>query len=185
MGKPWEDVPDVWKDERAYCNWLRSQIRRAWSRHPIKTTYVKNRRVPKSKMAKAITSKFSANAKFFCDCEMCGKWQPQSYMEVDHIHGGTGFSTYEGFLVWQKTMLFLGFEDIQHLCKPCHADVTLSQKLGCTLEEVPMQRERIDFGKLKAKGQIAKLKKLGLPEGRNSDIREANFLVYLKEKYNG
>ena len=184
MGKPWEDVPDVWKDERAYCNWLRSQIRRAWSRHPIKTTYVKNRRMAIADMD-ACTRKDYPRAKFICECEMCHSWFPQSHMEVDHIHGGTGFSDYEGFLVWQKTMLFLGFEDIQHLCKPCHANVTLSQKLGCTLKEVPFHRERIAFGKLKAKGQITKLKKLGLPEGTNSAKREAIFLAYLEEKYNG
>ena len=162
MGKPWEDVPDIWEDEQAYCNWLRSQVRRMWTRHPIKTTYVKNRRIPKSEVAKAITSQFSANTKFFCACEMCGKMSPQSHMEVDHKLGGKGFKNYKEFLVWQKTMLFLGYEDIQHLCTPCHSDVSLSQKLGCTLEDVPFHRDRIAFGKLKAAPQKAKLAKLKL-----------------------
>lgn len=184
MGKPWEDVPHIWKDEAAYCNWMRGQIRRMWSRHPIKVEYIKNRRVPISKVGAAIREQYP-RAKYVCPCEMCHNWFPQSHMEVDHLHGGEGFRTYDEFLVWQKTMLFLGFNDIQHLCKPCHAKVTLSQKLGVPLSEVPLHQERIAFDKLAATTQARKLQHLGLPEGKNAAERKQIYLKYLQEKYNG
>lgn len=114
---------------------------------------------------------------------MCRLWWPPSKLEVDHIYGGVGFDNYDEFLEWQKRILFVSFDDIRELCKICHADVTLSQKLGCTLEEVPKERERIEFGKLKATKQNEALIMLGIKQGKNSAERTALFNDYLEKKY--
>ena len=37
VGKePWEQCPDVWKTKAMFFQWMRGQMRRAWSRHPVK-----------------------------------------------------------------------------------------------------------------------------------------------------
>lgn len=159
--KPWDSVPDLWKDERSYLNWLRGQIRRIWSRHPIKHRYIAQR--PTVKVLKLDgggrelerpvplgVPKLSANTKEVKCCEMCGKWFPKGKMEVDHEVGGVGFSTYEEFLEWQHRMLFVSFDDIKHICKTCHNKVTLSQKFNCSLENVWVYQEIAAFNKLKA-----------------------------------
>lgn len=184
MGKPWEDVPHIWKDEKAYLNWMRSQIRRIWSRHPIKTSYIKAREV---KVEYALTRpvlypiahKLSGNTKTVCRCEMCNFYFAKGKMEVDHIAGGEGFSDYAGFLEWQKRMLFLGYEDIQHLCKPCHQLVSTSQRFNCSIADAPKYQKLAEFKKLKAEAQRVKLIKLGLPPGLNGKARVATFQEHL------
>ena len=186
MGKPWESVPHIWADERAYCNWLRSQIRRMWSRHPIKVEYVKQRQIP---IAEAVRRGvefghcYHPRTTAVCQCEHCHLWFAKGQMEVDHLHGGYGFSNYEEFLVWQKTMLFLSFDDIQHLCKKCHHKVSMTQKFHCEPEEVQAYIDRANFRKLKAGAQAAALNALCLPKGKNGAERDALYIQYLEEKY--
>lgn len=187
MSKPWECVPDLWKTEKSYLNWLRGQIRRIWSRHPIKHRYVAQRitLTPIDAQAQAVPigCTLTARTKKLRCCEMCEQWFPPGRLEVDHIHGGVGFDTYEEFLEWQERMLFVSFDDIRELCKGCHAKVTLSQKLGCSLEDVPYHQERIAFSKLKAGEQNKLLDELCLTKGVNPKAREAEFLEYLEKKY--
>jgi len=186
MGKPWEDIPDLWKGEKQYLNWLRGQIRRIWSRHPIKHRYVAQRTSytrAELELILKLPDDVSPRAKKFRNCEMCECLTPVGQLEIDHIHGGVGFDTYEEFLEWQQRILFVSFKDIRELCKTCHADVTLSQKLGCTLDEVPKERERIEFGKLKATKQNETLTKLGLQQGKNPAERTAIHNEYLEKKY--
>lgn len=186
MGKPWESVPSLWKDERAYCNWLRSQIRRMWSRHPVKTEYVKQRQIP---IAEAVRRGvefghcYHPRTKTVCQCEHCHLWFAKGQMEVDHLHGGFGFSNYQEFLVWQETMLFLGFEDVQHLCKKCHHKVTMTQKFHCKPEEVAAYIDRAHFRKQTAKMQGQILHAMNLQSGKNKAEREDIYCRYLEEKY--
>lgn len=188
VSKPWECVPDLWKTEKSYLNWLRGQIRRIWSRHPIKHRYVAQQEVisvTDAPLHLPLGCTLSPRTKKLRQCEMCRLWWPPSKLEVDHIHGGVGFDNYEEFLEWQERILFVSFDDIRELCKTCHADVTLSQKLGCTLEEVPKERERIEFGKLKATKQNEALVMLGIKQGKNPAERVALFNEYLEKKYKG
>ena len=180
--KPWEDVPEIWKDEGQYLNWLRSQTRRAWARHPLKHAYCQRRetisRLDAVAEHKIGETDYRLAKKFRC-CEMCEKWTPVSKLEVDHIVGGEGFTTLNDFMDWYWRMLLVGFDSIRELCKPCHDNVTLSQKLHCSLEAVPYHRDRIAFGKLTAGQQHALLAKLELSSGSNEELRMAIYLEYL------
>lgn len=190
MGKPWEDVPDLWKNEKAYCNWLRGQIRRMWSRHPVKTGYIKQRPTITRAMAfsgvyKLGTLNLSANTKKLYCCEMCEMWFPAGKMEVDHLNGGEGFSTYEEFLGWQKRVLFVGFEDLRHICKACHLTVTLSQRYKCPLKVVPMYQARAEFRKWKVTARRAHLEDLGIKvyEKATAAAMEIAYCTYLESQY--
>lgn len=171
---PWSSVPKLWKDEKAYLNWLRSQVRKVWSRHPVKNNYVKQRpsKNPHTMPnVKGVTTK----SRTCRQCEICNDWFIPAHLEVDHIHGGKGFSTYDEFLEWQKRILFVGFDDIREICKGCHADVNLMQRFNCTKEEVPYHKARIEFSKLNSSEQTKRLEELQLGKGKNKVEREALF----------
>lgn len=123
---------DVWKNEKAFFNWLRSQTRRIWNRHPVKTEYKKSRRY---KAPVGINGKDV----WVSDCEMCGKQSRNC--QVDHIVEGGSFNDWESYTEWAKRILLVGFDDIRELCPDCHADVTYAQRSGLSLEEAKIERK--------------------------------------------
>lgn len=202
-GKPWEDAPDLWKDEKQFMSsYLRSAIRKIWSRHPIKHRYCNSRPTLAIESREGViyhqgtddvldprdvrlgVAKIHPNTKKLRSCEICGKWFPVGKLVVDHLEGGYGFSTHEELVQWMSRQLWVGFDDIREICKPCHEKVNTMQRTGCTWEEVPMQQELAAFKKLKAGPMRKQLSKLGLPEGNNEAVRIETFTAYLKEKYN-
>jgi hypothetical protein len=137
---PWDDVPHVWKDEKAYFNWLRSSIRRVWTRHPIKIAYKQSRRY------KAPVGRNNKDV-WVSDCEICGKQSRET--EIDHLEGGYGFKDWQSFTEWSKMILWVTFDDLRELCKDCHAAVTLSQKLVIPLEDAFIEKQVIEICKSK------------------------------------
>ena len=137
-GQPWEIPNSPWKDEKAYYNWLRGSVRRIWSRHPVKISYKQQRRykAPVGRNGKGV---------WVSDCEMCGE-QSRS-CDVDHLHGGYGFTDWQSFTEWAKMILWVTYEDIRELCPECHAVVTLSQRLGISIEEARLVKEVIAMEK--------------------------------------
>lgn len=137
-GQPWEIPNSPWKDEKAYYNWLRGSIRRIWSRHPVKISYKQQRRykAPVGRNGKEV---------WVSDCEMCGE-QSRS-CDVDHLHGGYGFTDWQSFTEWAKMILWVTYEDIRELCPECHAAVTLSQRLGIPVEEARLVKVVIQMEK--------------------------------------
>ena len=123
--KPWEDVPNVWKDEKAYLNWLRSQTRRIWSRHPIKIAYIQNKRykAPVGRNGREV---------WVTDCEMCGKQDRNC--EVDHIKAGGSFSCWQTYTEWARRILWVSLDDLRLLCKDCHASVTYADRHDISVE---------------------------------------------------
>lgn len=159
---PWEDVPHVWKDEKAYFNWLRSSIRRVWTRHPIKIAYKQSRRY------KAAVGRNNKDV-WVSDCEMCGKQSRDC--EVDHIEGGYGFKDWQSFTEWSKMILWVTFDDLRELCKDCHAAVTLSQKLGIPLEDAFIEKQVIEICKSKKDREFIKENK-EIPKSNATQRRE-------------
>ena len=81
---PWDDV-STWKDEKAYMNWLRSSIRKIWSRHPVKISYIHEHRF-KSNIGKR-TKRNPSGLVWACRCECCKEVFRQTDCQVDHIDG--------------------------------------------------------------------------------------------------
>lgn len=163
MGKPWEDAPDVWKNETAWCQWLRSQSRRVWSRHPIKNNYVKARLHPVGSVLPALCGeKINPRTKMLCQCEMCQLYYPRNKIEVDHIVQAGSFKSQAEYAGWVERLLVVGYDDIRLLCKGCHKKVTLSQRFGCSLEEALVRQKLADFKKLKVAAAKDVVRGLGL-----------------------
>lgn len=163
MGGPWLDAPDLWKDEKAYCQWLRSMSRKIWARHPIKHRYIKMHKVPLSRVAEEDRPpKLNSRTKELCRCEMCGNYKTPSQIEVDHIHQAGSFSSVVEWHVWMDRLLLVGFDDIRILCKECHKKVNLSQRFGCDLEEAEIRQQLAAFKKLRVQQMRCELDKHGL-----------------------
>lgn len=169
---PYDSV-DFWNDEKDFLNWLRSQTRRIWTRHPVKTTYKARRRfkAPIGRKGKEV---------FACTCELCGKTVKSSESQVDHKQEGGSFSNWEEYTVWAKRILWVSIDDIRELCKPCHGAVTLSQRLHITLDEALIQKQAIEL--IKNKHAKAWLESRGIFAKRKKDYRELIIQQLNKEK---
>ena len=189
-GKPWEDAPDLWKDETAFMSkFCRSGIRKIWSRHPIKHRYCASREThtveEAEEMDLPIGCTLHPNVKKLRSCELCAQWFPVGKLVVDHLDGGYGFKTKDEMIAWMTRQLWVGFDDIREICKPCHELVNTMQRYGCTWEEAPLYQKFADFKQKKAGPQRKLLSKLGLPDGSNAEKREAIYWDYLKENQDG
>lgn len=161
--KPWKDVPHIWKDEKAYLNWLRGQVRRMWSRAPIKIEYKNSRRykAPVGRNGREV---------WVSDCEICGCQARKT--QVDHIDGGYGFTDWGSFLGWLDRILLIDFDDIRELCIPCHEIVTLSQRKEVSFEEAKIEKEVIAFTKLSIDKQKEILNNEGFSELETSNAKK-------------
>lgn len=161
--QPWDDCPEVWKSEQAYMQWLRSQTRRVWSRHPIKLEYKKQRRykAPVGRNGKEV---------WVSDCEMCGCQSRKC--EVDHLDGGYGFSNWEEYTQWAKRILWVTFSDVRELCKVCHEAVTLSQRKNISIDEAKIEKVAIAFGKCSVDTQKELLEGEGIDPSLTSNAKK-------------
>lgn len=159
MGAPWEERRDVWKDEKAYCAWLRGQCRRIWARHPIRVAVIQASRVPATDALREAYG-LGARVKTACRCNICKGYFKQGDVEVDHIDNAGSFTTVEEWKVWIDKLLLVDSTDLQVLCKECHAIVSFSQRMHCSFEEARALKQVIAFGKLKVTAQAAKLRQM-------------------------
>lgn len=153
---PW-DSTTAWKDEKAFLNWLRSQTRRIWSRHPVKNSY-KNMRRYKAPIGK------NGREIWACKCEMCGKEVASSKAEIDHIKAGGSFHDWQSYTEWAKRILWVSHDDIRELCRECHSAVTYSQSSGLSIEDARKEKAIIEKCKQKIATQKAELLKAGFKE---------------------
>lgn len=160
MNKPWLDVPDLWKDEKAYCQWLRSMGRKTWSRHPLKHRYIKMMKVPVESVPEELRPpKLNPRTKELCRCEMCGSYKMPSHIEVDHIDQAGSFNDVAGWHEWMDRLLMVGFDNLRVLCKDCHKKVNLSQRFNCDMDEAVIRQKLAAFKKLRVQDMRLELER--------------------------
>lgn len=106
----------TWTKAR-YFSFIRSALRRAYSRYPVKFQVLQaSRRKPKG------------GKRFEYQCKACRKWFPNSQVEVDHIEPAGKLSDYSdlpGFV----ERLFCEEDNLQVVCKGCHAIKTAEERV--------------------------------------------------------
>jgi ribosomal protein L44E len=102
-----------------FWSFIRSNLRRAWSKWPPKyKTLNKARRPAKNK----------GRLKWEYRCAKCKKYFPQKEVEVDHITPVGSLSSYEelgGFV----ERLFAPEEQLRVVCKGCHQKITAEARM--------------------------------------------------------
>lgn len=182
VGKePWEQCPDVWKTKAQFFQWMRGQMRRAWSRHPVKVAYMAQhrKRVPLGR----ITTKNPQGLVWGCQCEHCKQEFKQTECEVDHIDAAGSFKGWEDFEAWMHKLMHINFDSIRIVCKECHRIISYAERTGMTFEEAKLEKKVIAFTKLSMAKQHDILGKyLADYDGSNAKLRRAAYKQYLQEK---
>lgn len=140
------------ENETQMRNWLRSALRRVWSKHPIKLALLQKKRYKKVMGNRAI---------FVIDCERCKTATKQGDIEVNHIEQAGSF-TLETFGKWVQRLLVVKEEELELLCKSCHGIQTYSERYQVDLVEAQIQKYRVAFTKLPLHEQDCQLAGFGI-----------------------
>jgi 5-methylcytosine-specific restriction endonuclease McrA len=97
-----------------YNTFIRSALRKAWSRWPPKFEVLKENR-------RTVTGK---RHRYEYKCAKCKKWFQQKHVQVDHITPAGSHVNWDTFI----EKLFVGKDKLQILCRPCHAVKTKSER---------------------------------------------------------
>lgn len=115
--KPRTHAGKTWTKAR-YFQFIRSVLRQAFMRYPVKQQVKNSNR-------KSVTGQ---RHKFEYLCAHCGEWFKDKEVEVDHIIGAGSLKDYEdlpGFV----SRLYCEPDNMQILCKPCHAIKTAEEEV--------------------------------------------------------
>lgn len=182
---PWEQLPDVWKTEAAYFQWLRGQMRKAWSRHPIKNAYKAKRRT-RAAVGKKIDKATGKPASVWAlPCDQCGGVFPQSNVEVDHIIRAGSFKSWADCEHWLMSLMQISFDDLQLLCKPCHKIKSYAETHNLSFEEATAEKAAIQWLKDTTPAQQIKfLLGKGYPASvcTTLKVRRLHYVHYFKAK---
>lgn len=119
---PWEMQESPWKTEAAFYAWVRGQLRRGWSRHPVKHLYLKQNRYKKENARGKMT--------WHLTCEQCELAAPQTQIEIDHIVPAGSFTCKEDIQGFVERLYFVTFDTIRAVCKECHGILTHQERHG-------------------------------------------------------
>lgn len=113
------------KTDPAYFSWLRGQIRKIWTRHPVKINFLKKNRREACATDKAI---LGSRVKWVYQCNRCKAHFAQKDIQVDHIKGGHSCNSIDKAKSFLEAIIMVGFDDLQILCKPCHKAKTKDER---------------------------------------------------------
>ena len=153
--------PDGSMTEKQLCTQLRSAIRGVWMAHKTKLSYLYDNTFPDTNP--------NTRTKWLVECEMCHEHFKLSDVEVNHLRGENPLQTLEDVLPFAKSILGVTHEDIEILCKECHAQLTFSERYGVSLEEAKKQKAVIAKLKQTVAKQKAELKKAGFTNAEISN----------------
>lgn len=154
--------------ETAMLNMVRGAIRRSWMKSPTKLAYLYSKIEP--------DMDDTNRRKWKVACECCGGWFKMTDVEVDHKHGNHSLRTVEDFCNYFEKILMVGFDDLQLLCKPCHATKTLMESQGLTREEAVATQKAILIEKSKKSSEF--LESNSIKAGRNAADRRKQLVSY-------
>lgn len=108
-----------WTEAR-YWQFIRSALRRAFMRYPVKTAVLnENRKTVKGK-----------RHKFEYQCASCKKWYMNKEVQVDHITPAGSLKSYDDLPQFVET-LFCEGDNLQILCLDCHKAKTRQERQKC------------------------------------------------------
>lgn len=183
--EPWEECKDVWPTQAAYFNWMRGQMRRAWSRHPVKVKFIKLNTfmAPVGRILKTTGKRKKVKA---AKCAHCQQTFPVNVapkqIQVDHITAAGSFKGWDDFTTWMQGLMHISLDDLQFLCTTCHGVKSYAESNNMTIEQAAIEKRVVAFGKLTAAKQKDILMGIyGNLDGiTNIKQRKAGYREYLK-----
>lgn len=165
------------KTEAQLLNWVRSALRKVWTKHPTKLVMLQNNQ-------KLLPSKVSSRMVIHHECQHCKKWFRPGDVEVNHKKTCGAF-TWDNVGEFVENLYHVKEDDLEILCKPCHSIVTLSERQGLSLEGAKIEKMVINFTKNSAAIQKAKLRSKGIEPGSTAGIRRNQARTYISSLLKG
>ncbi len=109
---------ETWTESR-YWTFIRSALRQAWSKYPVKYQVLNNNRRPFAGADK--------RTKWEYQCAECGQWFKAKEVQVDHIESAGSLKSYEDLPDFVRR-LFCEADNLQVMCKPCHKTKTQEER---------------------------------------------------------
>lgn len=158
---------------------LRDSLRKVWMRNPVKLLKLNLARIPDYAP--------ETRTKWLYQCESCGGKFKSGDVEVDHKTGNHTLRKVEDFPVYYERILDVTLDDLQILCKGCHALKTYMEANPELSEEQAVLAKRMlawvrDYPK--AAQQKTFLSKYGYngKEVANEDMRKAIILALIEKE---
>lgn len=172
--EPWEDPNGPWESQAAFFTWLRGNLRKAWTRYPIKNKALRSDRfrAPIGKGGREVWA---------CKCARCGGTFTQSRIQVDHIVPAGNLNNWGDVGEFAKR-LFTTTEGLRLLCKCCHEIVTYAHLNDMDEVDVPDRLKVVAFSQMVAGDQRKTLLDLGLEPGKNRKERVGQYEHYIQTK---
>lgn len=108
----------TWTESR-YFAFIRSNLRRAWSKYPVKFKVLNDAKRPYEGDDK--------RTKWEYQCSVCEGWFKSKEIEVDHINPAGSLKTYEDLAGFCER-LFCEEDNLRVVCKGCHAKITAEER---------------------------------------------------------
>ena len=183
----WKGSP--WRTKYSWMTYLRSALRKAWMKHPVKLEKLKQGRMkipnPNPKSATRFPEVYGAQ------CECClgifplsaGKKEAKNkdYIVVDHKEPAGEFKDPKDFQKFFTGLLCISLDDLRLLCTSCNALYLYAQQEKCTIEEAKYHKEAIQIVKDKMEKQWL-LERNILPASAQANRRQQVFEQLKKER---
>lgn len=168
--KPWEEYPHIWKTKSSYMGWIRGGIRRhLWQHHPLKREVMADNMVMMKNTNTRSMKRFPMVKTY--KCEICEGMFRSTQVECDHIDGHHKLTELGDIQTFINNIVLIKKEHLRVLCKPCHVISSIADARNISFDEAVVEKEVIEFGKLKASKQVDKLKKMGYTPESNAKKR--------------
>lgn len=162
--------------EKALCSAIRSAIRSVWLKHNTKLAYLYERTIPDMDP--------TTRTKWLIKCECCSGLFKLSDVEVNHRKGENQLLSFEDVLPFTQSILGVGYDDIEVLCKECHSILTYSERYGVSIEEAKLEKDVIKKINQKVTVQKKELLAAGFKasDTSNEEKRRECYRKLLKER---
>ena len=151
---------------------VRSAVRQAWMRSPVKLTLLMKSAVHVDDVPKHLhPKKLTKNSKWLYQCKIGGDWHIGSNIVCDHVVGEHSCKDYDDFKGFCESILDVGWKDLQLCCKSCHDVKTYSERYGVSMEEAKSLKEVIAITKLPVVKQRKWLTERGVKPASNQEKR--------------
>lgn len=161
--------------DKKMCTILRSSVRQTWMMSPV--------RLLKLEMGRIADIDDSTRTKWLIECEHCKSKVKMTDVEVDHIKGEHALLSLSDVEQFARSILDVTLDDLQIICKPCHALKTYAERYNVSIEYATIELKVIDWLKTVkvASKQIEFLESVGFNQSelKNPIKRRDAYRAYL------
>lgn len=169
--------------EKDVLSVVRSAVRKSWMRHPAKLSLLMKNAIHVTDVPKdQLPPKLNARTKWLYKCNIEGTYHIGSDVEVDHIKGEHSLKSYDDMVGFTRSILDVGWSDLQILSKEAHACLTYAERYGLTYDEAKQEKEVIAIINSGVVKQKEWLKKNGVTPASTIDKRRDQIREVLKNE---